>query len=84
MNALMLRSCALMLTVIVTGCCSSTKLSPERPPLPANLTQPCPDLTALENGKKGTVQDKFIEVGDEYARCQQGKQALVDAVTKGD
>lgn len=71
------------LALTTTGCASPATPSEGRIALPANLIQPCPPLTDLEDAKGGTVLRKLIEVAEMYYDCAQSKQALIDAVQPG-
>jgi hypothetical protein len=64
----------------MTACGSSIPPSPARPPLPANLTALCPDLTPLEGKTGAHLERKLAEIGPMYRDCAARHAELVDAM----
>lgn len=65
---------------MLQGCQTPMPPSEARAPLPANLTQPCPDLTPLETATGAAVLRKIVETAELYYECQARHRALVDAL----
>ena len=65
---------------MLTACGTPMQPLPDKLPLPANLTNPCPDLAPLSDGSGASVLRKVIEVSEQYYDCQRKHRALVDAV----
>jgi hypothetical protein len=63
---------------MMTGCASQT-VPYQAPILPANLTQPCPPLAALDSGTGAAVLGKLVEVAGMYRDCAAAHAALIDA-----
>jgi hypothetical protein len=65
------------------GCASSMPPSlaplPQRPPIPQSLLQPCQPLSPLAGTTGADVIQKFVEVGQMYNECADGKAALIKA-----
>lgn len=51
-----------------------------RPPLPANLIQPCQRLTPLLDGAASSILNKIIEVSQLYYECSRKQEKLIEAV----
>ncbi|AXY57253.1 hypothetical protein CDG60_12170 [Acinetobacter chinensis] len=62
---------------MMTGCNSSTHLSPN---LPANLLEPCPDLQKLESGQGKVALVWSIDVISKYNDCKARHGAIVKAL----
>lgn len=69
------------IALALTACQQAPIPFKDRPPLPANLTSPCPDLTPLEDGTGASVLRKLVELSSKYYDCQARHAALVKAVS---
>lgn len=75
-------SASLLLTA--SGCSTApvTVSCPKPPPLPANLTQPCPDLSPLTGGTFGQITASLMETSVRYKDCQARHKALADRASE--
>lgn len=73
-----------LLTILLSGC-STVPLAidcPPRPPIPASLTERCPDLAPLQGSTMGHLAAKLVEVSGLYYQCQARHSGLSDAANK--
>lgn len=78
MNHLIILS---ILAVFLSGCASCPVPSVPEPP-PANLRQPCRDLTAPADGTGGAVLRWSVDLAKAYRDCQSRQRGLVEAWPK--
>lgn len=72
-----------VLSTILLSACSTTPSTiecPKRPPIPASLTERCPDLLLLTGNTMGHLAAKLVEVSALYYQCQARHSGLSDAV----
>ena len=70
----------LIASLMLTACESLTKRAAlELPPLPAELTQRCPDLAPVPDGKLSTLARTLVNDARLYRLCQARHAALVEA-----
>lgn len=70
-----------VIALMLTGCGSSAPLLPERAPVPANLTSPCPDQRPPESATGEALVTSLTELAIAYRACQRKHRRLVEAVT---
>ena len=68
-----------MIVWMTAGCATPTPHLPAVP-IPANLTQPCPDLTPMAGKTGADVLRKIVEISQAYYECADAHAALIEAV----
>jgi hypothetical protein len=68
-----LAAAAIVISVALTGCATSTKPLPDRPN--HLLTVSCPPLTPLTDDSFGATTLKLIEVAGQYRMCREAALA---------
>ena len=66
--------------LMLTACVALTPPLPDRAPIPANLTSPCPSLTPLDEGSGAAVLRKVVEISEQYYDCARKHKGLANAV----
>jgi hypothetical protein len=66
--------CLLIASLILTGCASSTP--PSRPPIPANLTSPCPAVDSFTSPSWDELMKSYLKLVIQYSECA-GKHAAL-------
>jgi hypothetical protein len=73
--------CIAIVALMTPGCASSPAPSRTRtPPLPGNLTAPCPTLPQPAGPTFGEVLEHDVTVVGLYAECASRQRALAEAV----
>lgn len=69
--------------LLLASACSTTPLpmvKVERPPIPVNLTTPCPSLSPLLEATFPMLAGKIVDVSAKYYECKSKHEALVKAL----
>lgn len=64
---------------MLTSCASLTQIEPvQYPPLDPSLTQPCPPLAPVADGKAATLARALIDDAQAYRACADRHRRLVE------
>ena len=72
--------CLLIALLILTGCANSTP--PSRPPIPANLSSPCPAIESFASQSWDDLMQSYMKMVIQYSECANKHDAIVDACLK--
>jgi hypothetical protein len=70
----------LMLVVLALTACATSTTTYVKPEVPANLTQPCPDLPDIPDRSERSVAEWIVQTITLYYQCAAKHESLVDAV----